>query len=78
MWITEENGGGDIVLRAGQSHRLTRSGRTVVQSIGLCEGAQCRVVLPCSPRRLLALLRRWLPEAATGKANLGLVLGTAR
>lgn len=75
VWITEENGEKDIVLSAGQSHRLTRAGRTVVQSLGLSDGAQCRVVLPCSPHGLMTLLRRWLPEAGSGKANFRLVSG---
>ena len=64
VWITEENGGSDVVLRAGESHRLTRPGRTVVQSLGQYEGARCRLVPAQSPRRLRSLFRRWLPEAA--------------
>ncbi len=75
VWITEENGDEDIVLSAGQSCRLTRSGRTVVQSLGLSEGAQCRVILPRSPQWLMTLLRRWLPGASAGKANLRLISG---
>lgn len=75
VWITEENGDKDIVLSAGQSYLLKRPGRTVVQSLGLSEGARCRVVLPRSPHGLLALLRRWLPEAGAGKANLRPVSG---
>lgn len=74
IWITEENGNEDIVLNAGESHRLTRPGRTVVQSLGQCEGAQCRLVLARSPRGLLTLLRHWLPGAA-GKSGFRLVLG---
>lgn len=75
VWITEENGHQDVVLQAGESHRLTRPGRTVVQSLGQCEGAQCQLVLARSPRRLLTLLRRWLPDAASGKPSTRLVLG---
>ena len=75
VWITEENGSKDIVLSAGQSYRLTRSGRTVVQSLGLSEGAQCRVIPLRSPQWLVTLLRRWLPGAGAGKANLRLVSG---
>ena len=74
IWITEENGNEDIVLNAGESHRLTRPGRTVVQSLGQCEGAQCRLVLARAPRGLLTLLRHWLPDAA-GKSVSRLVLG---
>ncbi len=75
VWITEENGSKDIVVSAGQSYRLTRPGRTVVQSLGLSDGAQCRVVLPRSPHGVMTLLRRWFPEAAAGKVNFRLVLG---
>ena len=75
VWITEENGGKDIVLSAGQSYRLTGQGRTVVQSLGLSDGAQCRVVLPRSPHGLMMMLRRWFPEAGAGKVNLRMVLG---
>ena len=73
VWITEENGDKDIVLSAGQSYRLTRSGRTVVQSLGLSDGARCCVILPHSPRGLMTLLRRWFPEAGANKANLPVV-----
>ncbi len=76
VWVTEENGGKDIVLSAGQSHRLTRPGQTVVQSLGLSEGAQCRVVLPRLPYGLMTLLRYWFHDTGADKANLRLVLGS--
>ena len=75
VWITEENGDKDIVLSAGQSHRLTRAGRTVVQSLSLSGEAQCRVQLPRSPYGMMTLLRRWLPEADVCKAGFRLVSG---
>jgi len=73
VWITEENSHQDVVLRAGESYRLTRPGRTVVQSLGQHAGAQCQLVP--APRRLLTLLRRWLPDAAAGKSTSRLVPG---
>jgi quercetin dioxygenase-like cupin family protein len=33
LWITEEQDGQDVVLRPGQSLRLERNGRTVVQAL---------------------------------------------
>ncbi len=75
VWITEENGEKDIVLSAGQSHRLTRAGRTVVQSLGPSDGAQCRVQLPRSSHSVATRLRRWLPEVGRSKAGFRLVSG---
>lgn len=63
IWITEENGNEDIVLKAGESHCLTRPGRTVVQSLGQSEGAQWRLLLARPPRGALNLLWHWLPGA---------------
>ena len=45
LWLTEENGGGDVVLKAGESLRLTRPGLTVIQAIGRQQGARCRLEL---------------------------------
>ena len=75
IWITEENSEKDIVLSAGQSHRLTRAGRTVVQSLGPSDGAQCRVQLPRSSHSVATRLRRWLPEVGRSKAGFRLVSG---
>jgi hypothetical protein len=75
VWITEENSEKDIVLSAGQSHRLTRAGRTVVQSLGPSDGAQCRVQLPRSSHSVATRLRRWLPEVGRSKAGFRLVSG---
>ena len=75
VWVTEENCEKDIVLSAGQSHRLTRTGRTVVQSLGLSDGAQCRVQLPRSSHSVATLLRRWLPEVGGSKGAFRLVSG---
>jgi hypothetical protein len=33
LWITEERSGSDIVLDAGQSHTITRSGLTLVMAL---------------------------------------------
>lgn len=33
LWVTEEQAGEDVVLRAGDSFRLARNGRTVVQAL---------------------------------------------
>jgi hypothetical protein len=65
LWVTEENGGGDIVLNAGDTHLLTRRGQTVVQSVEKQSGARFRLLLVRSPlrivdarcRRMAALIR---------------------
>jgi len=72
VWVTEENSAEDIVLLPGQSRRLTHTGRTVVQSLSAEENAQCRLVLAKSPRGLLELLRRRVPDL--GKSSLSLVV----
>jgi quercetin dioxygenase-like cupin family protein len=33
LWITQERDGQDVLLRAGESLRLARNGRTVVQAL---------------------------------------------
>jgi hypothetical protein len=33
LWITQEHDGQDVLLRAGESLRLARNGRTVVQAL---------------------------------------------
>jgi quercetin dioxygenase-like cupin family protein len=33
LWITQEHDGQDVLLRAGESLRLERNGRTVVQAL---------------------------------------------
>ena len=45
LWLTEENGGGDVVLKAGESLPLTRRGLTVIQAVGAQQGARCRLEL---------------------------------
>lgn len=32
-WLTEENGAGDVILHAGESHTVKRAGKVVVQTI---------------------------------------------
>ena len=76
LWVTEDNGDGDVVLEAGDSYALTRRGRAVVQSVVTPGGACCQLLLARSPRRpwatwrlLMSLLladqtkqRGWLPR----------------
>ena len=66
LWVTEDNGGGDVVLEAGQSYALTRRGRTVVQSVATPGGACCQVLLARSPRRPVATLRLLLSLLLAG------------
>lgn len=70
VWVTEENGDRDVVLRTGQSYRLTRPGRTVIQPLGLSAGAQClvqAVQLAHPPHGLLAAVRRWISAFTAGR-----------
>ena len=69
LWVTEDNGGGDVVLEAGQSYALTRRGRTVVQSVVTPGGACCQVLLAPSPRRPLATLRLLLSLFLAGRTQ---------
>ena len=43
VWITEENGGEDICLQAGQRFHLTHPGQTVVAANDAAGEAQCRL-----------------------------------
>lgn len=61
LWLTEENGDGDIVLKRGDRYRLTRRGRTVIEAVGRQQGACCRLRLPPSPQRFADALRMWRP-----------------
>ena len=67
LWLTEDNGGGDVVLEAGESYALTRRGRTVVQSVVMPGGACCQVLLARSPRRPWATLRLLLSLLLAGQ-----------
>ena len=64
VWITENRGGDDHVLRAGQSLRLRRRGLAIAQAL---EQSVLTVVAPDTaslPRRLLdALLAPLFPPA---------------
>lgn len=42
VWITEEDGGGDIILESGERFRLTRPGQTIVEASDEA-AAQCRL-----------------------------------
>lgn len=70
LWVTEDNGGGDVVLEAGDHYALTRRGRTVVQSVGKHDGAGFRVMLARSPRRCIAVLRGLLALWRAGHTKL--------
>ena len=78
LWVTEDNGGGDVVLEAGDSYALTRHGRTVVQSVVTPGGACCQVLLARSPRRPLATLRLLLSLLLAGQTQRQRVLGRPR
>ena len=69
LWVTEDNGGGDVVLEAGDSYALTRRGRTVVQSVVTPSGACCQVLLARSPRRPVAMLRLLLSLLLAGQTQ---------
>lgn len=65
VWITEENGGEDICLEAGQRARLTHPGQTVVQASSGVEAAQCRLYrLPENGHA--GHLSQWLHAWTTG------------
>ena len=66
LWLTEDNGGGDVVLEAGDCYRLTRRGRTVIQSVGQRQGARCRLRLATSSPRLFEALRGWVSARLAG------------
>ncbi len=33
LWLTEENGKGDVILKPGQSYAVAKKGRTLVQAL---------------------------------------------
>lgn len=74
LWVTEQNGGGDVVLDAGDAYPLSRRGRTVVQAVGKDAGACCQVLLDRSPRAAVSALRRLVPTLASRRTTLRLVL----
>ena len=41
VWLTQENGGSDVLLRRGESFRVTRPGRVVIEAL---ENAMVRKV----------------------------------
>jgi len=59
VWLTEEDGGQDVILRPGECFLLTRGGRAVVESVDKRRAARCQLV-PTQSRRFSAALRRWL------------------
>jgi hypothetical protein len=64
LWITQDRDPRDIVLRAGESFRLDRNGRTVVFALAdarfaLHRAAPGKALAP----RLLTALRGWLAPA---------------
>lgn len=63
LWLTEQNGGGDVVLEAGDRFEAGRTGLLVVEA--LSERATFRMrrpTLSAIGRRLRALAA-WLPRA---------------
>lgn len=59
VWLTEEDGGRDVILRTGERFLLTRGGRAVIESIDKRQAARCQLV-PVQSRRLFTALRRWV------------------
>ena len=78
LWVTEDNGGGDVVLDTGDSYALTRRGRTVVQSVVTPGGACCQVLLARSPQYPVAMLRLLLSLLMAGQTQRQLVLARPR
>lgn len=71
VWLTEENGGLDVVLAVGDSFLLTRKGRAVIESIDKRQSACCRLV-PARSSPLSAALQRWIQSfRAMAAANAG-------
>lgn len=60
IWVTEDNGNGDIVLSSGDVYRLTRRGLTVVQSVERRRGATCQLIPEQISYRRLEALRTWV------------------
>ena len=69
LWVTEENGGGDVVLNAGDTHLLTRRGQTVVQSVEKHGGARFQLQLERSPLRVVDARRQRLTALARARAG---------
>lgn len=74
LWVTEENGGGDVVLNSGDSHRLTRRGQTVVQSLEKHSGARFQLLLARSPQRIVDARRARIAALTRTSSSEGLVL----
>lgn len=66
IWVTEENGGADIVLAAGQRFRLTRPGRAVAQPVGGNEAVRCRIYPRGAEGSVRTLLKNWGRRLRTG------------
>lgn len=73
IWVTEEQGGEDIVLKPGECHHVAGEGRVVVQSLAPEGGAHCRLQLAMRRGWLSSLLRHWLPEPSLSRHHLRLV-----
>ena len=65
VWITEENGGEDICLEAGQKVHLTHPGQTVVAANDRSGEAQCRLYQIGMPEHM-GRLGRWIHAWVTG------------
>lgn len=66
IWLTEETGGADVWLAAGERLRLSRRGRTVIEAAARNQGATLRLSLAPQARPLPAVLRAPPPLFAHG------------
>ena len=67
VWVTQDGDLRDIVLNAGESFRLDRSGRVLVSGLadaGVVFHAARRLRLSSRLRRVVAAARMWLAHAA--------------
>ena len=77
IWLTEDDGNGDIVLTAGDVFQLTRNGRTVIQSVEKERGATCQLMPAQDFRQTLAALGHWA-SVLLGKPGLRRALSMHR
>lgn len=74
IWVTEEKGGEDIVLKPGDRHHVASEGRVVVQSLAPEGGAHCRLGLAMRRSWFGNLVARCLPDLNLSHHNLRLVI----
>lgn len=67
LWVTQEGGRDDVILKDGESFRITRGGLTLVTAL---RGSELRVIEPCkSGRELLQRVLARLPAFLFGTAS---------